>query len=468
MTVGMLRRCRIHAGVLSALLAAGCSPGPERPAPAATPATASNAAPSAVTAAAVVPAADEPLVPVALPDLSNVAAPVRAQLRAREAVLHAALANPAASLEERAARYGQLGDVLMAAMFFDDARLCYRQAAALVPDEARWPYLLGHATLRAGDRERAAVAFARAAQLEPAYVPALVWLGEMQLDLGRNDEALVTFGTAVSQSPNSAAALFGAGRAALARGSYGEAVSYLEQVLRIDPRASVVHYPLAMAYRHVGAADKAEPLLLRRGSVAPVMADPLMASAEVVLDSAVSHEAAGMQALRAQDWTGAVAAFRKGLVVAPDDASLRYWMASALIASGDAAGAEREFRDVLRRHPDYAKAHFSIGAIMAQRGQRTEALAAYQSAVRYAPNMPEARLRLADTLRAAGQLREAFAQYDEAVRLDPKVVGGWVGGAEALLALGDTDQARDWITRARQVHPGREEIARLWERVSTK
>ena len=105
---------------------------------------------------------------------------------------------------------------------------------------------------------------------------------------------------------------------------------------------------------------------------------------------------------------------------------------------------------------------------MAQRGQRTEALAAYQSAVRYAPNMPEARLRLADMLRAAGQLREAFAQYDEAVRLDPKVVGGWVGGAEALLALGDTDQARDWLTRARQVHPARGEISRLWERVSTK
>ncbi len=470
----LLRCCGITTAALSALVAAGCGENPGSNAPAATPNATAASAPGTPGAPPPQPptstlqlaaptdsVAEEPLVAVVLPDLANVAAPVRTQLHAREAVLRAALANPGAPLEERAARYGQLGDVLMAATFFDDARLCYRQAAALVPDEARWPYLLGHATLKKGDRPRAAAAFSRAVTLEPAYLPALVWLGEMQLDLGRNDDAQATFARAVAQNPNSAAALFGAGRAALARGSYGEAVSYLEQAMRADPRASVVNYPLAMAYRRVGAADQAEPLLQRRGTVAPVMADPLLESAEVVLDSAVSHEAAGMQALRAQDWAGAVAAFRKGLAVAPDDAALRYWMASAMIASGDAAGAEREFREVVRRHPDYANAHFSLGAIMAQRGQRADALASYQAAVRYAPTMPAARLRLADTLRAAGQLREAFAQYDEAVRLDPKAVGGWVGGAETLLALGDTDQARDWLTRARQVHPSRQELAAL-------
>jgi len=291
MTPRLLRRSGITTAVVSALFAAGCTQSPASSPPSATPATAASgttAAPTTAPATAA-PATAEPLVPVVLPDLSSVAASVRAHVQAREAVLRSALANQAASGEERAARYGQFGDVLMAATFFAEARLSYRHAAALVPDEARWPYLLGHATLRKGDRERAAAAFARAAQLEPAYVPALIWLGQMQLDLGRNDEAQATFGRAVSQSPNSATALFGAGRAALARGSYGEAVSYLEQALRADPRASVVHYPLAMAYRHVGAADKAEPLLQRRGNVAPQMADPLMESAEVVLDSAVSH-----------------------------------------------------------------------------------------------------------------------------------------------------------------------------------
>ncbi len=466
----LLSRSGLTTAALTALVTAGCSGSPAPDTTSATPAASPVSAPTAPLAQA--PAAsdvgDEPLAAVVLPDLANVAAPVRAQLQAREATLRTALANPTASVEERAARYGQLGDALMAAAFFDDARLCYRHAATLVLDEARWPYLLGHATLRKGDRRRAALAFARAVTLEPAYLPALVWLGEMQLDLGQDAEAQATFGRAVAQSPNSAAALFGAGRAAVARGSYGEAVSYLEQALRADPKASVVHYPLAMAYRRVGAADKAAPLLQRRGTVAPLLADPLLESAEVVLDSAVAHEAAGMQALRAQDWTDAVAAFRRGLTVAPDDASLRYWMASAMIASGDAAGAEREFREVLRRHPGYANAHFSLGAIMAQRGQRAEALAAYKAAVRYAPTMPDARLRLADTLRAAGQLREAFAQYDEAVRLDPKAVSGWVGGAETLLALGDTDQARDWLTRARQVHPSRRELDALSMRLEGK
>ncbi|MGC4084955.1 MAG: hypothetical protein QM736_23280, partial [Vicinamibacterales bacterium] len=52
-----------------------------------------------------------------------------------------------------------------------------------------------------------------------------------------------------------------------------------------------------------------------RGNVAPTLVDPLLQSTEVVLDSAVAHEAAGMQALRAQDWSGAIAAFTRGLTV---------------------------------------------------------------------------------------------------------------------------------------------------------
>lgn len=455
-----LRRAGLLSAALLAPLVAGCSSGPASPPPAA-----SQAAPGTAPAPAAETALEAPLGPVTLPDLSNVAGAVRSQILARDAVLRTTLATTTASTEERAGRYGQLGDILMSATFFEEARLCYRHAAALVPEEARWPYLLGHASVRQGDRVAAATAFARAAVLEPAYTPALVWLGEMELDLGRNDAAQATFARAVASSPESAVALFGAGRAALARGSYGESVSYLEHALQLDSRASVIHYPLAMAYRRIGASDKAEPLLKRRGNVAPTMADPLLQSAEVVLESAVSHEGQGMQALRSRDWTGAVTAFRKGLDVAPDDASLRYWMASALIASGDAAAAEREFREVLRRHPDYAKAHFSLGAIMEQRGRRDEALSEYRAAVRHAPNMPEARLRLADTLRTAGQARDAFVQYDEAVRLDPGAVGAWVGGAQALLSIGDREQARSWLARARKVHPDQPALAQLEPRV---
>lgn len=389
------------------------------------------------------------------------AAPVRTQIQARDSALRSALAATGASPAAKAKAYGDLADVLMAATFFSEARLCYRQAAAQEPDEARWPYLVGHATLRAGDRERAAAAFTAMLALEPAYTPALVWLGDVQLDLGRNDDAQATFAKALAQAPDSAAVLFGAGRAAIARGAHAEALSYLEHAQQLDPNASAINYPLAMTYRRMGSADRAAALLQKAGGVAPAMPDPLLRSTEVVLNSAVAHESVGMAALRAQDWAGAIAAFRRGLAVAPDDPSLRYWMASAMIASGDAAGAEREFREVVRRHPDYAKAHFSLGAIADQRGQRAEAQRGYEAAVRYAPNMPDARVRLGATLQAQGQLRDAVTQFDEAVKLDPSQVSAWVGGAQALVALRETDQARAWLARARRLHPANAALAQL-------
>ena len=243
--------------------------------------------------------------------------------------------------------------------------------------------------------------------------------------------------------------------------AYTDAVQYMEHALRVDPLASVVHYPLAMAYRGVGQTEKADSLLQKRGNTAPELPDPMLQNASVVLDSAASYEGIGMQALRRQDWAGAVQAFKRGLEVAPGDSSLRYGMASAMIASGDSVGAEREFQAIVRAQPDYAKAHFSLGAIFDRQGKRADALREYEAAVRYAPNLPDARLRLALVLRQAGQLQPAFAQFEETVRLDPNMVDAWIGGAQTLVALGQSEHARDWIARGRRVHPSRREWALL-------
>jgi len=423
----------------------------------------SSAVPASATAAGEQRA--ETLADVALPDLSSVAAPVRQQIVKANDALTAALGSASSSAADRAQRYGELGSVLMAATFFDEAVLCYRHAEVLVPGDAKWPYFRGHASLRKGDRKDAARSFERTRALDSRYVPALVWLGDTYLDLGRNSDAQAAFAGALALQPDSAPALFGAGRAALARQAYGEATGYLERALQVDPRATVINYPLAMAYRGTGQREKADALLQRRGNTAPDLPDPLLQQADVVLESAVSYEGIGMQALRRQDWGGAVQAFRRGLEVAPDDPALRYWMATAMIASGDAPGAEREFREVVRRQPQFANAHFSLGAILDRRGDKAGALGEYQAAVKAAPNMPEARLRLADTLRAQGQQASAVAQYEEAVKLDPTMADAWIGGAEALVAAGRTADARTWIARARRIHPDRRELAELEARV---
>ncbi len=455
------RVARLTCVAAACVLVCGCSdsPGSTRTSGGSAETMASAAASGSTNAEAAA------LSPVVLPDLSSVSEAVRQQISARNSELQAGLADASRSPIDRAGLYGALGHVLLAATFFDEALLAYRHAEALQPGTPKWPYLAAHAAVRKGDRETAARLFARTVTLEPGYTPALVWLGDMQLDLSRTADARASFEKAVSQTGDSAAALFGAGRAALAAGAYGEAVERFENALRLDPRASAIRYPLAMAYRQSGAPEKAEPLLRQRGNVAPALPDPLLQSADVVLDSAVSYESLGMQALRNQDWSTAITTFARGLEVEPNDPSLRYWLASAMIASGDEAGAERQFREVVRRHQDYAKAHFSLGAIAERRGQRAEAITSYEAAVRYAPNMPEARLRLADTQRAANQLRPALVQYEEAIKLDPGMVSAWTGGIQTLVALGETAHARTWLERAQRVHPSNNALSELATRL---
>jgi tetratricopeptide (TPR) repeat protein len=223
-----------------------------------------------------------------------------------------------------------------------------------------------------------------------------------------------------------------------------------------------------MAYRATGDRARATSLVQRRGSRPPALDDPLLSPSEVLLESAVTHEGLGMQALRNQRWDDAVGSFRKALALAPGDASLRYWLATALLMSGDAAGAEREFRTVVRAQPDYARAHFSLGVLHERRGELAGAQREFEETVRYAPNLPEGHLRLAETLRTAGNPAAAVPHYQAAITLDPGLADAWIGGAQALIGLGRGDTARDWLGRARRVHPDRRELADLAQRLAAR
>jgi tetratricopeptide (TPR) repeat protein len=397
--------------------------------------------------------------PFVLPELGGLAESVQQQIRDRDTELKAVLARSGTTHADQAAAYGSLGRVLMAAKFSEEAASCFSRAEALAPDDMRWPYYMGHAYLRSGDRAHAAAAFERAVKVKPSDLTSLVWLGESYLDDDRLDLAQAAFQRAIAVQPQSAAALFGAGRTALARREFAQAAQDLERALALDARASAIHYPLAMAYRGLGDAGKADAHLRQRGGSYPVLPDPLMQDDEDVLESAVSYENRGMEALRGADFTTAIGAFRKGLALAPDDTSLRYWLGAALYASGNADGAVSEFSEVVRRDPDFAKAHFSLGAIYDARQQRGKAIEEYQAAVRADPNLPESRLRLAEDLRTSGQLAASVEHYEAAVKLDPTLVEAWIGGAHALSDLKRIDKANDWLTRARRLFPNRSEFA---------
>jgi tetratricopeptide (TPR) repeat protein len=407
------------------------------------------------------------LPPVALPDLSRMDKPVQQQMDERYRSLMSKIENRATPAVELSAAYGEMGNLLLAAEYFEAAESFYLHAQALAPTEARWPYYLGHVYMSKAEPTKAIAAFQRAMTLRPADAAALVWLGNLYLDQGQPGLAEPQFAQALSLQPRMVAALFGLGRAALAKRDYRGAVDRFEQALSADPRASIVHYPLALAYRGLGDTAKAEAHLQQRGSVEIGPPDPLIVELRGLIQSAVAEEDLGVRALDAGDFAAAAAHFRKGVELAPDNPSLRHKLGTALQLMGDTRGAVAQFEEIVKRSPGFSQAHYSLGVLLAERGQYQEALERFSTAVRYEPNYVDARLRLAEMLRRVGRPDTALAQYQQVLAIDPRIAEARFGYAMSLVQLRRYEEARERLTEGMKLHPDRREFADALARLQT-
>jgi tetratricopeptide (TPR) repeat protein len=388
---------------------------------------------------------------VSLPDLSGMDASVQAQLRQQS--------------EARA--YGEVGRLLMAAEYFEAAEPYLLHAQAQAPEDVRWPYYLGHVHMANADPVKAGAAFQRALQLQPDDVATLVWLGNLYLDQGQPELAEPLFARAVSKQPRLVAGLFGLGRTALARRDFSRAADYLEQALAADARATVVHYPLALAYRGLGDAAKAEAHLRQRGSVEVGPPDPLMVELRGLLQGPVAEETRGVRALDAGDFSTAAGHFRKAVELSPGSAALRHKLGTALSLAGDVSGAVREFEEALRREPGFAQAHYSLGVLLASNGNVPQATEHIAAAVKSQPDYVDARLRLAELLRQGGQIERSLAQYREVLAIDPRVSDARFGYGATLAAMGRLQDARDAFSEAARLHPDQPRFTEALARVDS-
>jgi tetratricopeptide (TPR) repeat protein len=390
---------------------------------------------------------------VTLPDLSAMEAPAREQLQARLATLRKGIESRGAPKADLAAAYGELGKLLMAATYLDAAEACLLNAQLMTPEDRRWPYYLGHVYKAKGPLGRARASFERALELQPDDGATLVWLGEVHLSEGRAEAAEPLFDKALSAQPDSAAALFGRGRAALARKDFARAVKDLEQAAQLDPRASAVHYPLAMAYRGLGNLGKAEAHLARQGDLEARPRDPLMEELDRLLQSPEAFNVRGGRELEAGNWAAAAENFRKGLQLAPNDPSLRHRLGTALAQMGDVRGAMTEFERVTATSPTFARAHYSYGVLLNDGRRYQEAIDRFTSALEHEPGYLPARLQLAGTLARSGRPQDALVEYERVLSQEPTQVDAAIGYAMTLIRLKRYREARDRLADSMKAHP---------------
>jgi tetratricopeptide (TPR) repeat protein len=324
---------------------------------------------------AQVTAAEPALVPVMLPDVSGMHQSVQEQLREAYASLRMLESGnepqePAseARLGERSEAYGELGKLLMAGGYLDVAERCFRNAQTLAPDDFRWPYYLGHLFISTGELTKAVERFEQVLRRRPTDFATLVWLGYVYIELGQPQAAEPLLTRARVLGPDTVAVPYQLGRASLAKQDYANAVRHLEEALRLNPAATVIHYPLAMAYRGLGDLEKAQANLDRTknrpGGATVTVPDSLMAELKTVLRSPEVHEELGQHASARGDWPEAARQFRKAIELSPDNAIMRLNLALTLNRMGDARAALAELEATIRVDPRLARAHFMIGSLL--------------------------------------------------------------------------------------------------------
>jgi len=377
---------------------------------------------------------------------------------------------------------GFYGQVLHALDQPEPAIQAYEQARALIPGDPRWTYYLGLANQGQGDLETAVSDYRAFEEASPRPLPAAkLRLGDALVQLGRLEEAEVAFREASSmaeadQGPTiGAAVLYGLGRIAVERGRHQDAAELFDRALSLQPTATVIHYPLAQAYRALEREELARYHLSLQGEDEVAYPDPLAGvlggiaktvALEVARDLAAAEDfdeadflgfvgaqiggAAAASAI--EPMTGLLAQARESGTPAVQVGRLEAALGSIQARAGDDEAAVASFRSALAADSDLVQTRLHLGNALARLGEFAEALEAYDQVLSRpgiaSDTAAQARIQRGSVRANLGQLDEARADLEAALEADPASAEAHLRLGGVLLAQGDVEAARASLGRA--------------------
>ena len=394
-------------------------------------------------------------------DLQAADPEVRRQYEAIRQGLESRLLGEAAPDPEVGTGFGYLGMWHDVYDYPELAERCFLEAEQLSPEDASWPYYLGHLLGRKGRARAAERAFQRVLALEPDNVPALVFWAELLIDAGqleRADQLLAEAQTVSSYEPRISVRR---AQIALQRNDPATAVELLEPVVRRTPGLLAAEQTLAVAYRTQGRGKDA---ILHFSNAARThttrmrlpLTDPRLSRLRSIKGGARRYDSEGQRAHRAGRYQDAIQLFKKAVAAAPSFLPPRFNLASTLAQAGRASEARVELQLLLEHDPTFADAHFllsrisdgspeqrerylrttlehdpghkgaheTLARVLEARGDFDEAASHHRAAALRAPNAREARtlevmarVRAGDHLTAKALLDEALEDWPSALNL---------------------------------------------------
>jgi protein O-mannosyl-transferase len=164
----------------------------------------------------------------------------------------------------------------------------------------------------------------------------------------------------------------------------------------------------------------------------------------------------------------AVAQYQEALRLKPDIAETHTNLGKAWAETpGRMNDAIAEYRDALRLDADYPDAHFYLANALVQTGQIPEAIHHYEEALRIQPDLAEASNNLGMTLCRIGRTEEGMKRIEAAIRMQPNYAQAHFARGAALLQEGRKDEALAEYERVLELRPGDPSALRMLELIRT-
>lgn len=337
-------------------------------------------------------------------------------------------------------------------LYSDDFRRIFRiaQEHAVKVRQARLDRWIYDATvaLRAGDlataRQLLDQALAEQGDSGPAlYNLALVDLYEKDYDRATAGFERVLALASAENTPidagTRALALTNLGFLHNHRRNYREAIDVLEQAITIDADIVSTWTNLGIARRRLGLSTEAAAAFRRAYEMAPE--DP----------SAINNLA--LAYIDDQEWISAVGLLAEAIDAHPDNSSLRLNLGLAQLGMGNDDGAAQSFEEAIRNDPTndsgYAvAAALHLARFHRERGQWNAVADQAQRAITWQPDNPDGWNYRGLAQKGLGQLDEARASLEKAKQLDPTRASIHNNLAAVLIELGEWDAAEAELERA--------------------
>ena len=345
-------------------------------------------------------------------------------------------------IEQRKARYVEKGESYLAERNYEKARVEFRNALQIDPNDVNARYQLGQVSERLNNPREAIGHYQAAIDLDANHLPSRAALARLFLLGGVPDRAMELVEPGLAKDPNNAQLLTVRGAAKAQLGNVTGAFEDAEAAAKLAPNDEYAIALLASLYRQNARSDKAIEVVSAGIERVPNSVDLRVVLADLYLAHKQMPEAE--------------AQLRKVIELQPEELSHRYRLARFQIITKDMTAAEQTLRDAIAAKPDSVEAKVTLADLLAQHGGADQAEAELKKFAAEEKDGASMQLALARFYESQKQLdlaRKVYGEVIEAQQLKPDGLIARNRLATLLIQRQDTTGATKLIEEVLKENP---------------